>query len=162
MKYLLLCLLFIAGCEPQKTAIDPTTLPDEIKSEIFKWKIKTEIIHKTDWLATMFIVGGAASVFMLVRGMATGFPLLCAAVGGLIALRIDQSLAEKTWPYWAMGLFLLAGFVYYFYVTFIHKRAFKEVVAGGELFKAGFPFADAQSKAQSKTTRKLVKKAKEK
>ena len=167
---LVVMLIFLFGCAAEQK-IDPTTLPSDIQGKIIEYRDKLKYVHVTDWLATLFIVGGAASIFMVVRGMKTGFPLLIASGGGLIALRLDQSLAEQAWPYFVMGCLLLAGFVWYFYVSFIKDRAFSEIIKGGELFQGWVDekavtrkeqFRLAQDRFQSEPTKKLVKQAKKK
>ena len=143
---LMLC-LFLVGCEPKPKPIEENLLPTEAKERIIEYRDRLKYVHVTDWLAAMFIVGIAISLFLTYRDPKGGIPLFIASAGGLIFLRSDQSLAEKEWPYLVMGVLLLAGFAWYFYVTFIDKRAITELANGGQ---------------KHNSTEKLVAKAKKK
>jgi hypothetical protein len=147
----LFLVLAMIGCQPKAKPIEEKLLLPEAKERIIEYRDRLKYIHVTDWLAAMFIVGVAISIFLTYRSPKTGIPLLIASVGGLIFLRSDQSLAEKEWPYLVMGLFLLVGSVWYFYVTFIDKRAITELANGGKKHKT-------TDKLVEKIKKKLVKK----
>jgi hypothetical protein len=137
----------IVGCQPKAEPIKENLLPIEAKERIIEYRDKLKYVHVTDWLVAMFIVGIAISIFLAVKDPKTGVPLGLASLGGLFISRADQSLAQKNWPYLVMGGLLLAGFAWYFYVTFIDKRAIIELTNGG---------------TKHKSTNKLIEKVKKK
>lgn len=167
----LLAVALFAGCAaPQSAGL--AELPEQAKLPAFEYKEKLKLIYETNWLATVFICGGAGSIFMIIQGVKAGWGVLAASAGGLLFMRIDQALAEKLWLYLVAGGIILFGFIWYTINTFIRRRAFSEVVAGGERLKEFFPVAKVAFKksyagkkdggVQSKSTKKLVKKEREK
>lgn len=147
------CALF-----PKKPALEDKLPKQDIKEVIIE-KVKTEIMYKDlGWIQGVLILGATGALiacFMKVPHI--GIPVFIGCVGGLALIA-----ARVIYPQWLAIIGLVGGVGAVGYAVFVNRRAFTQVIAGGERFKIGQDFEDAHRNSQSKTTKKLVAKARRK
>jgi len=159
MKWIILAILFlgITGCgNPfRKQPVLETRLPEPEIKEVIVEKLKTEIMYKDlGWIQGVLILGATGALiacFMKVPHI--GIPVFIGCVGGLALIA-----ARVIYPQWLAIIGLVGGVGAVGYAVFVNRRAFTQVIAGGEKFRLGEKFEEAHRSCQSKTTKKLVAK----
>jgi hypothetical protein len=161
-------LLFLNGCHLfSQGKLEPLEerLPKlEIKEVIIE-KIKTEYMYKNLGLIQgMLIIGATGGLIVcFLKLPAIGIPIFLGCTGGLglVAARLYYGAL--------MGIVaLVAAVLAVVYAIWINRKAFTQVIAGGEHFKEANPeskvaFVNCQSVEQiDKSTRKLVAKTRKK
>lgn len=159
----LFCLLVTAaiicvGCNKplqKKTDYKPKDVKEFIESEKFAATVKN-----LSWVQGVLVIGAVASVFACFMGAAKfGAPALasCLIGYGLVSAGIYYGK-------WIALIGFLGGVGVCCWAIWRNRRAFREVVAGGERLKlrsnTTTSFRDAHNEVQSKSTRKLVSKLK--
>ncbi len=162
-RLLLILFLLICGCAAQQAKpIETTPVPSDVIETI-------RTVYKTNWLAMPFIVGVALGVVLLIKGkVLDGLAIAGGSGAGLYALASYQAFATHRYAPWiAAVVVLVLGFGFIAWRLYVDRRAFREVVAGGERFKEiqkdfNESFGYAQNLNQNPSTKKLVKQAKRK
>jgi hypothetical protein len=162
---IILFVIICLGCHLSSQGRLEERLPEEdIKDTIIE-KTKTEIIYKNlGWVQGMLIIGATAGLIVcFLKLPAIGIPIFLGCTGGLglVVARIYYGAL--------MGILALgAGVLALGFAIWINRRAFTEVIAGGEFFKETnpenkFAFTGCQSvKQKSRMTRKIVAKTRKK
>lgn len=149
---LVLIAFFCAGCNAQNYSPIPDTPQQRL----------TETVLKTNWLATVAIIGIAASAFAFLNGSKTG-------IAGMVAcfIALSMTLATARYASWLAAGGLIGSLGLMIYSVLTKDRALKEIVQGGQKLKEdSYPefqtrFNIVQKEGQSESTRKLVKRIKE-
>jgi len=123
-----------------------------------------ETIYKTDWLTSMFLLSIVLSIFVGLNGVKAGWLGAIAAYCGLLL----KMAISNTWLWVAAGIFFLVMAGVAVFTVFIKNKALKEIISNIQIFKDKFPkelathLLKEELNEQSSTTKKLVKKVKEK
>jgi hypothetical protein len=147
----------LVGCNPTPTP-GPTPNPTNPTQVIIK------TVMQQDWLVTIGIIGIGLGVFSFLNGSTKGLQIV-AACGTVIAV----VLMIQRYALWIAFLMfaVLAGLL--IYTVFVNKRGLKELIDGGEKFKAKLKndciegkkailadFLAAHDNVQSNSTAKIV------
>jgi len=119
-------------------------------------------IYKTDWLTSIFLLSIVLSIFVGLNGVKAGWLGAIAAFCGLLL----KMAISNTWLWVAAGIFFLVMAGVAVFTVFIKNRALKEIISGVQKYKnlcieVPESLKDKLYK-QSKSTRQIVKKVKEK
>jgi len=140
----LLILAILSGCAPHYSSVPITQV---MPAPVTHAAALIQTVYKTNWLATIGIIGIGLSVFAFLQGWKQGIPALlsCAAILGLTltVTRYGVVLAFG-------GLVLLALFV--LYQIFIRNKALTEVVAGVQTVRDTFKKHNTTSEAVQANT----------
>ena len=161
---LVFIIIMLWGCQvPQP--IDTSTMTDAAKIDILETKEKLVYIYETNKLAVSFYIALAASVLMIIQRVKFGWGLLGASIIGLVAIRLDQTLASTyQWVYLVVAGLVGVGIAFYVWRTYIDKRAMSEIVGSVQTAFEKSPdwdkFKTNAKITTSKSTQKMVKQVK--
>lgn len=157
-------IFILCGCAPHYSPVPAAQI---MPAPVTHAAALIQTVYKTNWLATIGIIGIGLSVFAFLQGWKQGIPALlsCAAILGLTltVTRYGVVLAFG-------GLVLLALFI--LYQIFIRNKALTEVVTGVQTIRDTFKKTPADggvvlpavtkqlADAQSPSTVKLVEQIK--
>lgn len=130
-------------------------------------------IYKTDWLTSIFLLSIVLSIFIGLNGVKAGWLGAAAAFCGLLL----KMAITNTWLWIAAGIFFLVIAGIAVFTVFVKSRALKEIIIGVQKIKTqNHVYNDNNGYAQlntvgvnktlastqSKSTKQIVKKVKEK
>lgn len=132
--------LIFAGCHKSiESGIAETLTTDKAKTEaiitISEMKERMKRARATDILRFIFILAMAAGLYAWIRGNAGGTAVIIAGGGGLMAVQLDQKLAEIPALYVIGVAAIFVGFLLFLYRDRIGKSAFKNYIKGNHLIK---------------------------
>ena len=145
----------LLGCQPSPVIPVIPVTPTQV------------IIHtvmQQDWLVTIGIIGIGLGVFSFLNGSTSGLKII-AACGTVIAI----VLMIQRYALWIAFLMFAGLAVLLVYTIFANKKGLKEIIEGGEKFKAKLEqdcidgkkailkdFLEAHDSIQSSSTAKIV------
>jgi len=152
---MLIALLFIVSCQyAPKIPDSPEILPTPVQKMY-------EVVSKTDWWATVCIIGITASVFAILNGVKWGFAAAASCFAGLV-----MSIATARYAH-VMAVFGLIGSTLLSVASvFKNKQVVSELVTGIQRIRRAATDdikdrVDVElSDTQSKVTKKVVQEVK--
>ena len=147
-------IIILSGCAA--TPIVPEPLPDTAA------RVLTKFVLAPDMFFTLCIVGIMAGVFAFLNGQKIGIPLIITCFTGMC-----MKLAVVRFGFWIGLCGAIGSLTLLVYTIIIKDRALKEIITGVEDYRSVIiepnSIDDRLNTAQkSKSTKKLVRKIKEK
>jgi len=151
----LLALIVFCGChKPVESEIGGKLTTDEARKEVVisisEMKERMKNARATDILRFIFIVAIFGGVWAWIRGNGSATAVILAAIIGLVAVQIDQKLAQLPALYVVGVGLIFAGFVLFLYRDQIGKSAFRKNLNGGILTKPEQKIVDKAKKEKMK------------
>ena len=97
--------------ESDEARVDALTKREETYNTITTTAKRQRV---TDWCRILFILGIAAGVFAVLRGNGWGLATILMSVAGLVAVHLDQKLAEIKAIYVLGGGLVISAYIAYF------------------------------------------------
>jgi hypothetical protein len=126
-------------------------------------EILQSVIHSTDWISSLLLIGVVLGVFTGMNGLKVGWMGVVASTVGLLV----KSALSVTWVYWWCGFTLVAVMLAAVASIILKNHALREIITGVQDVKSAVgPELDkgavneTLAAAQSKTTKRLVHKHK--